>query len=354
MVGSDELPTAVPNFQIESGRIGGKQALTSFAASVADVFEAKRAKGADDDDYGLAISVWHLGTVMIGSFRSSALEFERSRALTAESGLDHLLIQLYVEGGFTGTADDRDVTVRAGDIVLFDLSRTLSTAASDFWNISLLIPRQSFEGVMDTVAHFHGEVLPREAQMTGLLGDYLLSLVRRLPELNPADAILSANATVALALTVLAGHTPAGSRASNGIASPFRKAALYIDANLNDPRINAGQIASATGMSRASLYRLFEPVGGVASHIRRRRLTSAALALASPANRHRRVKDIGLERGFSSEATFSRAFSRAFGISPMAARSRAAALLATGVPTPEAEVDQDVFAGWMRTLQASS
>lgn len=344
--------SAVPNFQIDSGAMGGPDAFATFAASIADVFEVCPADSADLEEYRSEVAVWHLGTMMMGSFRSTPLTFQRSQALAREGRLDHVLIQLYVEGGFTGIAGDQPIVVREGDIVVFDLANTLSTVASAFWNVSVLVPRRSFQSAMDRVDLLHGLVLRRDMPIAGLLADYLLSLIRRLPNLSPDEAIVSANTTATLAMTVLAGQIPQEPVARTAPRSAFRSVAAYIDEHLHESDLNADQLAVRLGMSRASLYRLFEPVGGVASYIRRRRLTSAALMLAEPASSERRIGEVAFEHGFSSEATFSRAFRQAFGTSPKGARMRSAALLTAGSPAPDLLLGQDMFANWLRTLQA--
>ena len=46
----------------------------------------------------------------------------------------------------------------------------------------------------------------------------------------------------------------------------------YIDKHLDSPRLSADAIARCFGWSRATLYRLFEPDGGLMKYIQRRRL----------------------------------------------------------------------------------
>jgi AraC-like DNA-binding protein len=271
---------------------------------------------------------------MLGSFRSSALAFDRPPSLVASGGLDHALVQLYVEGGFTGLADDRPVTVEPGDIVIFDLSRTLNTQASDFGNISL-----------------HGLVLRAEAPFTGVLASYLVALVERMPTLGPAEADVAAKATAALVTTILSAQEERGAPAGRAIASPFRKVSLEIDRRLRDSALDPDTLASALGMSRATLYRTFEAVGGVADHIRRRRLSIAAVAMAAPENQRRTLADIAFDSGFASESAFNRAFKLAFGLPPSQARKRSAQLWSPSGGTRNIELGAD-FARWMRTLRA--
>jgi AraC-like DNA-binding protein len=77
------------------------------------------------------------------------------------------------------------------------------------------------------------------------------------------------------------------------------------------------------GLSRAALYRLFEPDGGLAGYIRERRLHRAFSMLVSPARRHWNMIDFAFECKFGSDATFIRAFRRHFGMTPGEVRSQA-------------------------------
>jgi len=340
---------ALPHFLVTTDMVDEATAFAAFAQSVQDVFAIARVS---EGPYRMHVSGWNLGPMMAGTFTSSALSFDRPAALVASGGLDHLLVQLYVEGGFTGMADDHPVTVVAGEIVVFDLTRTLSTRASDFTNISLLIPRAFVEPAIDDVAALHGAVLPASSPLAGVLGSYMRALAERLPLLSPNEAQAAARATAALATTMLATCVMPGETRKAPILSPFRSIALQIEARLRDPALNADELAAALNMSRATLYRVFEPVGGVADYIRRRRLTKAAMALAAPEERRRKIAEIAFDSGFANESTFSRAFKAAFGLTPREARERSHGLWAIPRGEKDGEPDGPEFARWMRALRA--
>lgn len=88
----------------------------------------------------------------------------------------------------------------------------------------------------------------------------------------------------------------------------------YIDAHLGECELDERMIRDAFGLSRPTLYRLFQALGGVARYIRERRLWLA--------HRHlQRHPDCSLtwllyEVGFASERQFQRAFQARFGMSP--------------------------------------
>lgn len=340
---------AIPYFHVSTGDLPDDLAFAAFQQSVQDVFLLTRLCGGP---YRLDIAGWNLGMMMAGRFSSSAMAFDRPPALVASGGLDHVLVQLYVEGGFTGLADGRPVTVRPGDVIVFDLTRTISTRASDFTNISLLIPRPVFEASHDDVSALHGVVLPADRPMTGVLASYVTAFTERLPALSPAEAGTAARATAGLASTILSTSAIPEARTRIPIPSPFRAITLEIEARLHDPTLDADTLAATLNMSRATLYRAFEPIGGIADYVRRRRLTAAAMQLADPAQRRRKISEIAFGLGFASESTFNRAFRIAFGVSPREARLRGSGLW----PLAEAEDPRSPtsreFARWMRTLKA--
>lgn len=92
------------------------------------------------------------------------------------------------------------------------------------------------------------------------------------------------------------------------------KAIDHIEVGLTGD-LSLPSIAAAAGLSAHHFSRLFHALTGetVSSYVRRRRLTEAAhRLLASDA----RLIDLAIEYGFDSQAAFSRAFKREFGIPP--------------------------------------
>ena len=94
----------------------------------------------------------------------------------------------------------------------------------------------------------------------------------------------------------------------------------YIEANLGSRRLSVQQVCAEFGISRAHLYRVFDPLGGVAEYVQDRRLARARADLRNPGRQHLQIAEVARAAGFSSEAHFSRAFHRAFGITPREVR----------------------------------
>jgi AraC-like DNA-binding protein len=115
---------------------------------------------------------------------------------------------------------------------------------------------------------------------------------------------------------------------SSPLRERLRRAALdslkrLVEQHLNSPALSAEFVCARSGWSRATVYRLFEAEGGLARYIRKRRLLRAFCELTSGQAPRLRIVDLALEHQFASEASFNRAFRRAFGIPPGKARNLA-------------------------------
>jgi len=88
----------------------------------------------------------------------------------------------------------------------------------------------------------------------------------------------------------------------------------YIDAHLGECELDERMIRTAFNLSRATLYRAFQGLGGVARYIRERRLRLAYRHLQR--NPACSLTWLLYEVGFASERQFQRAFQAQFGMSP--------------------------------------
>jgi len=97
----------------------------------------------------------------------------------------------------------------------------------------------------------------------------------------------------------------------------------YLEGHLKDD-IDLGDAAAEANCSAFHFMRMFEMVTGigVAEYVRRRRLSLAALELASGKTQGiaDRILDIALDCGYESPDAFARAFKREFGCLPSEAR----------------------------------
>ena len=107
-------------------------------------------------------------------------------------------------------------------------------------------------------------------------------------------------------------------RSSSPACAPA--SARLIDSDLG-ARLTPEVLQARLNLSRATLYRVFAPLGGVASFIRERRLVRIHALVASGSALP--VKRLAAEFGFASGTHLTRAFRARFGYSLSALRARA-------------------------------
>lgn len=98
----------------------------------------------------------------------------------------------------------------------------------------------------------------------------------------------------------------------------FEQILAFIERNLGDLDLNTELILQNFGVSRASLYRMFETIGGVRNYIMQRRITRATIDIEKNAEIRGSLRQAAMDWGFSSQANFNRAIRRQFGNSPSA------------------------------------
>jgi AraC-like DNA-binding protein len=245
-------------------------------------------------------------------------------------GFENFLVNVSLTGGERGLADDRSMAVPRGAVAVCDLARPFSydfpLRAEVF---TLVVSRTALEERLGAVDDLHGLVLAPER--VALMADHVAWLGAHLP--------LGGNSAAEVNDTVLdlfaAAARPDGAvleRTRDSVArAGFSRACRFIDANLASRGLTPDRIARTAGVSRSALYRLFEPYGGVAAHVRRRRLEAARDAVLDPQD-PRRLADLAQDLGFPSQALFSRQFRETFGCTPRELRGvgRAEAIDAGG------------------------
>ena len=100
----------------------------------------------------------------------------------------------------------------------------------------------------------------------------------------------------------------------------------FIDMHLLSSELSPELVAGEFGMSRAVLFRVFKPMGGVATYIRRQRLGWAAARFAEGGASPKSIAVIARQLNFTSVPAFARAYKEHHGSSPARLRSRAGAL----------------------------
>lgn len=253
-----------------------------------------------------AIDSVNLGSVLVSSMKTKPFQHARSRRRLMRDFVDHMLLRVDI--------DAKTVSQTGLGLKIIDLGQPTEPDITPGYNVSVVIPRRLLGDAADQAAARHGQVLRDGAAL--ILADHLQSLMRHAEGLSPGTGLGLAEVTPALAAACLrpgADNLAKARRELSVVAA--NRARRVIEDNLLAPDLTPDRVARAAGLSRSSLYRLFEPAGGVAAVIRQARLRAAARLLASSPISVR-IAAVAEQFGFSSEAQFSRAFRAYFDCSP--------------------------------------
>lgn len=246
--------------------------------------------------------------------------YERSPQTMARSGTDAIVVLVYLNVGFALELDGQRHAVAPNELVFFDLRQPLRIHAEKVDNISLVLPRQKLEELGVAVRDLHGFVL-KSGVSKHLLLSHLHACIEVAPCIPAADAQAISDATVRLVAACCQGlsRRVLEDGGHSGLAT-LGEVKAFIETRLGDPDLDPGTVLSAFGLSRATLYRMFEPVGGVAAFILERRMHKAFQQMTALDASKPRIKQLAMALGFVHPSAFSRAFKKQFGLSPQEMR----------------------------------
>jgi AraC-like DNA-binding protein len=138
----------------------------------------------------------------------------------------------------------------------------------------------------------------------------------QLPDTDASDALALMTGICGMLKGILSKERP-----PEGSQAAFEKLRAqsiqrYILENLMDPDLNTEALTGRFAASRATIYRAFEPFGGVARYISEHRLERAKWELMTGNGKRGVVRAIAEKYGCHDTGNFNRAFRRKFNASP--------------------------------------
>jgi AraC-like DNA-binding protein len=288
-----------------------------WRSGISPLFTLDAADAEARSSFSLQLTSYQFADVAIASGCSSAATFERTAPLIARSGIDNISLVVYAKGGCALDTEGRATEVRIGDVCFLDKSRHTSLRSPDFDSLTLILPRTALAPHLADLDSLHGRILRKSNPLNAMLVAHLRTLFAEAPALGAADGHAAAQGTAAL-IAAFAGPSAKGrdTIARSEAAASLNALRRFIEENLHDLELGPEFIYRQLGISRAKLYRAFEPLGGVSHYILQRRLTRARQLLTDPAHAHERVGAIAAQCGFGNVSVFSRAFRDAYGVPP--------------------------------------
>lgn len=245
------------------------------------------------------------------------MRFCRGAAHLSNGESDCITVQYYRRGSIKGRLDDGTPLHMAPDrISVQDFAHAYVGAGETTQNFGVIIPRHLLTGHDRIFRHSPMFSWSLDSPQGRLLASALAAIWRELPLARQSESAAIASGFVGLLNGLLAAEPASGERGTVEVAA-LRAIQDYLRANVRRPDLDVADLCAEFHCSRATLYRLFQPYGGVKAYQRGLRLEGAfrELALAHGSSRGR-VCAIAERWGFSSQSHFHRLFKRRFDLSP--------------------------------------
>ncbi len=315
------LPRA-PNRLSLSINAGNAREFELWRSGYAPLYEMDAASPTARASFSAGLTSYNLAPVVMIEGYSSAETLERTARTIARSNIDHISLTVRSQGGFGLDVEGRATEVHTGDICVLDMTRRSALRSTGYKSFTLILPRTLLEPHVADIDALHGRVLPRGSALNAMLAAHMRTLYAQAPSLTLSDIHAAGHATAAM----IAAFAGASSDGRGMIAEVTANASLKacrkaIDASLHDPWLGPDFLCDKLGVSRAKLYRMFEPLGGVTLYIQRRRLMHAYRFIIDPAYAQERISAIAMRCGFGNVSAFNRAFRQAHGMSPTELRA---------------------------------
>jgi AraC-like DNA-binding protein len=347
----DEVATAVKTSVFSVNSLPTRQRFPVWRASLASIFDIERLPSTPMNGFHGELDAVSFGGLFVARTKSVSLLWDRSSSTIARDGMDHFMVQLVENGRMKIKGDGPERTIRPGQIFIRDLREDSRSETTDFTNLSLILPRSVLEPFLRAPDDQHTRVLSEREPLVALLREHMRSVMRHGPRMSVSEAREVAPATAAMVAACL----NAGLEDREGLGEGVGRAMVsllksHIEDHLTDRSLTTDRLARDFGLSRSKLYRMFQPLGGVASYVRERRLRYAMSVLMDATQAGTPIYLIATRAGFGDETDFSRAFRRRFGFTPRDVRRTA---LADGAGSEAIEGVDRRYEGWLHNLAAA-
>jgi AraC-like DNA-binding protein len=245
------------------------------------------------------------------------MHFSRGAAHLSNGESDCITVQYYRRGSITGRLDDGTPLHMAPDrISVHDFAHAYAGVGETTENFGVIIPRHLLTGHDHIYRHSPMFSWSLDSPQGRLLTSALAAIWRELPLATQSESTAIASGFVGLVNGLLAAE-PASDDRGAVEAAALRAMQDYLRANVRRPDLDVADLCREFHCSRATLYRLFQPYGGVKAYHRGLRLEGAFRELALTRGSARgRVCAIAERWGFSNLSHFHRSFKGRFELSP--------------------------------------
>ena len=323
----------VPAFRFESRKLPARLRFEAWR-SIIDPF-LDTAPLVDERPFDVRYETYALDGVLVSESASGSHTVDRAARHVRQGDTDHIILRIPSRGRMILVIGDTPVVLAPGTISLSDLRYEMHGHTSDSVHINCMVHRDKIDTrLFDRVSTVQWSSGSPEGR---LLGNALQTVWSELPTARATESERLAAGLTGLINGLLSTNPDEQVRSAINQALVEAMQAL-IKRHLDDLTIGSATLCRIFACSRARLYRLFRPYGGVERYIRNQRLDRCFLELSQTSASLVRIHRVATRLGFDNPSHFHRLFKARFGIAP------------SDVPPPDPDTSQS---GPARALESA-
>jgi AraC-like DNA-binding protein len=304
-----DSPVHIRAQSVSSELVWRENIIEAWREATSPVYEGEPLRLADR--FKGSILAYNLDGLVVSRIRFPASTFRRSASKLPDDDSDRITIQHYLAGSIRGQVGDHELYMAPDRICVQDFGVAYSGRAETSEVLGVAIPRDRIVSADRLRSRRPMFSLPLNTARGSMLAGALRVLWDELRAGRVREPATVADAFVGL-VNGFVDHNvdaPTDERALHAMEE-------YVLAHLSDIKLGAGQLERVFHYSRSTVYRIFQPHGGVNAFIRSERLRRCHTELIRPRATPVAVSSVASRYGFHDPSQFSRAFRRTYGIAP--------------------------------------
>jgi AraC-like DNA-binding protein len=323
------IPIGLPHRHFSNGGVPHASKFESYRAHLSPIFDVERSTDGLRDDNARG-DAYLVGDLWLFHTDFPARRYVRTTDRIRRDGVDFIVVNCYVSGAWRDLRRDQTRFGGESPLQIVDCARPFDLEMTRTEGYGAVLRRERIE---DRLGDLDELDRPLPSSLAAFFKDYLQLLGQRAPALSPQMSRAVETATYDLFAACLRPSRDATERARPALqAAVTGRAKRYIRERLEDPALDPETISRDLGLSRRSLYRLFEPTGGVQRYIQNARL-DRVYAILTSGDESQSIAGVASRFRFESKGAFWRAFRLRFGMTPGDVRREA------GAPAPISHPD---------------
>ncbi|MEX0285630.1 MAG: hypothetical protein AB3N23_13560 [Paracoccaceae bacterium] len=251
-------------FSVDTSALSLEHRFDVISGFMSGVFEVER-REIQKNEFAANIDLVKMADCPFGAFRYGSFKSVRMSPNSVIRRLEGVLLVYVISGSVELGLNFTKRVLSPGTVAIVDYEQPFYTGSPERRHISMTIPYDMIgyqPGVHEPLIEFSPD-----SPLARVIGTTLLNAHRVAKDCSQLDLDLLGRGVTALLRSMISTTSSAETIGRVFARDVKRSVCRYIVENLQEEDISVDKICVQNGVSRASLYRMFEPEGGVRKYV---------------------------------------------------------------------------------------